>query len=130
MRRTRAVAVAALGLLLGAAAGCGEKSKYVPVSGVVKLNGQPYPNAVVVFQPVGGKDNPNPEVLRELNIREAIRSGLTAEAAVQRVRDDNRTRMNQISDPYLRERLLDLEDLANRLLQHVAGKAPVGRVVY
>jgi phosphotransferase system enzyme I (PtsP) len=58
-------------------------------------------------------------------MREAIRSGLTAEAAVQRVRDDNRTRMNQISDPYLRERLLDLEDLANRLLQHVAGKATV-----
>jgi phosphotransferase system, enzyme I, PtsP len=51
-----------------------------------------------------------------------VRSGLTAEAAVQKVQDDNRARMNQISDPYLRERLLDLEDLANRLLQHVAGE--------
>jgi phosphotransferase system, enzyme I, PtsP len=55
-------------------------------------------------------------------IRETVRGGLTAEAAVQKVQDDNRTRMNQISDPYLRERLLDLEDLANRLLQHVAGE--------
>ncbi len=54
-------------------------------------------------------------------IREAVRSGLTAEAAVQKVQDDNHARMNQISDPYLRERLLDLEDLANRLQQHLAG---------
>src|SRR3546814_20958669 len=30
--------------------------------------------------------------------------------------------MQQVSDPYLRERLLDLEDLAFRLLQHLAGK--------
>jgi phosphotransferase system, enzyme I, PtsP len=56
-------------------------------------------------------------------IREAVRSGLTAEAAVQKVQDDNHARMNQISDPYLRERLLDLEDLANRLQQHLAGGA-------
>ena len=54
-------------------------------------------------------------------IREAVRSGLTAEAAVQKVQDDNRARMHQISDPYLRERLLDLEDLANRLQQHLTG---------
>jgi phosphotransferase system enzyme I (PtsP) len=54
-------------------------------------------------------------------IREAVRSGLTAEAAVQKVQDDNRARMNQVSDPYLRERLADLEDLANRLQQHLAG---------
>src|SRR5262249_27920245 len=50
--------------------------------------------------------------------------GLTAEAAVQKVQDDNRARMSQISDPYLRERLYDLEDLANRLLQHLAGRSP------
>ena len=56
-------------------------------------------------------------------IREAVRSGLTAEAAVQKVQDDNHARMNQISDHYLRERLLDLEDLANRLQQHLAGGA-------
>jgi len=57
-------------------------------------------------------------------IREAVRSGLTAEAAVQKVQDDNRARMHQVSDPYLRERLADLEDLANRLQQHLAGGTP------
>ncbi len=55
-------------------------------------------------------------------IREAIRSGLTAEAAVQRVQDDNSARMAQIADPYIRDRLLDLNDITNRLLQHLAGK--------
>jgi phosphotransferase system enzyme I (PtsP) len=54
-------------------------------------------------------------------IREAIRSGLTAEAAVQKVQNDTRVRMHQIEDDYLRERLSDLEDLNNRLLQHLAG---------
>jgi phosphotransferase system enzyme I (PtsP) len=57
-------------------------------------------------------------------IADAIRSGLTAEAAVQKVADDTRTRMMQVSDPYLRERLLDLEDLANRLQAHLAGRPP------
>jgi phosphotransferase system, enzyme I, PtsP len=55
-------------------------------------------------------------------IREAIRNGLTAEAAVQRVQNDTRARMSQMTDPYIRERLLDLDDLTNRLLQHLAGK--------
>jgi len=54
-------------------------------------------------------------------IVEAINTGLTAEAAVQRVQDDTRARMNQVTDPYLRERLSDLEDLANRLLRHLTG---------
>ncbi len=54
-------------------------------------------------------------------INEAIRTGLTAEAAVQKVHDDTRARMSQITDPYLRERMHDFEDLANRLLQHLAG---------
>jgi phosphotransferase system enzyme I (PtsP) len=57
-------------------------------------------------------------------ITEAVRSGLTAEAAVQKVRDETRSRMLQISEPYLRERLFDLEDLANRLQQYLAGQAP------
>jgi len=57
-------------------------------------------------------------------IADAIRSGLTAQAAVQKVRDETRMRMMQISDPYLRERLLDLEDLANRLQQHLSGRPP------
>jgi phosphotransferase system, enzyme I, PtsP len=52
---------------------------------------------------------------------EAVRSGLTAEAAVQKVRDENRSRMMQLTDPYLRERLFDLEDLANRLLKSLTG---------
>lgn len=56
-------------------------------------------------------------------ICDAIRNGLTAEAAVQRVQNDTRARMSQMTDPYIRERLLDLEDLTNRLLQHLAGKA-------
>jgi phosphotransferase system enzyme I (PtsP) len=54
-------------------------------------------------------------------ITEAVRSGLTAEAAVQKIREETRTRMLQMSDPYLRERLSDLEDLANRLQQFLAG---------
>jgi len=54
-------------------------------------------------------------------IGEAIRSGLTAEGAVQKVHDDMRARMSQITDPYLRERLHDFEDLANRLLTHLSG---------
>ena len=53
-------------------------------------------------------------------ISEAIRTGLTAEAAVQKVHDDTRARMNQITDPYLRERMHDFEDLANRLLQYLS----------
>ena len=52
---------------------------------------------------------------------EAVRSGLTAEAAVQKVQDEHRARMSQMNDPYLRERLADLEDLANRLQQHLSG---------
>ncbi|MDX1581484.1 MAG: phosphoenolpyruvate-utilizing N-terminal domain-containing protein, partial [Alphaproteobacteria bacterium] len=54
-------------------------------------------------------------------IREAIRSGLTAEAAVQRVQVDNRVRMSEVRDPYLRERLSDLDDLSNRLVRHLMG---------
>jgi phosphotransferase system, enzyme I, PtsP len=57
-------------------------------------------------------------------IAEAIKSGLTAEAAAQKVREETRTRMLQVSDPYLRERLIDLEDLANRLQRHLSGKEP------
>jgi phosphotransferase system, enzyme I, PtsP len=50
----------------------------------------------------------------------AIESGLTAEAAVQKARDEVRRQMLQASDPYLRERLVDFEDLANRLQRHLA----------
>ncbi len=54
-------------------------------------------------------------------ISEVISSGLTAEAAVQKVHDDTRVRMSQVSDPVLRERLQDLDDLANRLLSILSG---------
>jgi phosphotransferase system enzyme I (PtsP) len=57
-------------------------------------------------------------------IADAIRSGLTAEAAVQKVRDETSQRMMQASDPYLRERLVDLEDLANRLHRHLSNRLP------
>ena len=57
-------------------------------------------------------------------IADAIRSGLTAEAAVQKVRDETGTRMMQVSDSYLRERLVDLDDLANRLQQHLSKRLP------
>lgn len=52
-------------------------------------------------------------------IREAIAGGLTAEAAVAKVQNDMRGRMSRVADPYIRERLLDLDDLAYRLLQHL-----------
>jgi len=55
-------------------------------------------------------------------ITEAVRSGLTAEAAVLKVKDDTRARLSQATDPYLRERLADLDDLANRLIEHLAGE--------
>jgi phosphotransferase system enzyme I (PtsP) len=55
-------------------------------------------------------------------IREAIHTGLTAEAAVQRVLNEMRARMRQSTDAYLRERLQDLEDLTHRLMQHLQGE--------
>jgi phosphotransferase system enzyme I (PtsP) len=57
-------------------------------------------------------------------VSDVIRSGLTAEAAVQRVASELHDRMRRISDPYLRERLADLEDMAGRLLTALAGDAP------
>ena len=55
-------------------------------------------------------------------INEAIDTGLTAEAAIERVQERNRVRMRSIPDPYLRERLTDLDDLSNRLLRIVSGQ--------
>ncbi|MCD7061239.1 phosphoenolpyruvate--protein phosphotransferase [Pelagibacterium xiamenense] len=54
-------------------------------------------------------------------LEEAIDSGLTAEAAVERVQNDTRARMLRQTDPYLRDRLHDLDDLANRLLRILTG---------
>ncbi len=58
-------------------------------------------------------------------IEAAIRSGLTAEAAVQKVQNDTRARMGSMADAYMRERLLDLDDLTTRLIQHLHGDPPV-----
>src|SRR5215467_2868664 len=52
---------------------------------------------------------------------EAVMTGLTAEAAVERVQSDLRARMLRQTDPYLRERLHDLDDLAYRLLRQLLG---------
>jgi phosphotransferase system enzyme I (PtsP) len=54
-------------------------------------------------------------------LEEAVRNGLTAEAAVERVQNDTRARMQRQSDPYIRDRLHDLDDLANRLLRVLTG---------
>ena len=55
-------------------------------------------------------------------INEAIDSGLTAEAAIERVQQRTRARMRDIDDPLLKERMHDLEDLSNRLMRIVSGR--------
>ncbi|SOB80092.1 PTSINtr with GAF domain, PtsP [Sphingomonas guangdongensis] len=55
-------------------------------------------------------------------INEAIDSGLTAEAAIERVQQRTRMRMREIDDPLLRDRMHDLEDLSNRLIRIVSGR--------
>ena len=58
------------------------------------------------------------------SLEEAVRGGLTAEAAVDRVRNEHRARFAKARDPYIKERLHDFEDLANRLLRVLAGDNP------
>ncbi|MCF3934190.1 phosphoenolpyruvate--protein phosphotransferase [Acuticoccus sp. M5D2P5] len=55
---------------------------------------------------------------------DVVRSGLTAEAAVERVQSDNRARLLRSTDRLVRERLHDLDDLANRLLRELMGRSP------
>jgi phosphotransferase system enzyme I (PtsP) len=55
-------------------------------------------------------------------LQEAIRNGLTAEAAVERVQNDTRAQMTRQTDPFLRDRLHDFDDLANRLLRELMGR--------
>jgi phosphotransferase system enzyme I (PtsP) len=57
-------------------------------------------------------------------VADVIKGGLTAEAAVSRVAGELHDRMRRINDAYLRERLADLEDLANRLLTTLMGETP------
>ncbi|MFN7012298.1 MAG: phosphoenolpyruvate--protein phosphotransferase [Allorhizobium sp.] len=57
-------------------------------------------------------------------MEEAIHNGLTAEAAVEKVQSDTKARMIRLTDPYLRERMHDFDDLANRLLRQLTGFSP------
>ena len=54
-------------------------------------------------------------------VAEVIGGGFSAEAAVQRVAGELHDRMRRLTDPYLRERLADIEDMAGRLLSALAG---------
>ena len=63
------------------------------------------------------------------SLQDAVHSGLTAEAAVERVRSEHRAGLGQARDPYLRERVHDLEDLNDRLLRHLAGEGGKARVL-
>ena len=56
-------------------------------------------------------------------MRDAIKHGMTAEAAVARVQNDTRSRMMAHTDPYLRERLKDLDELSERLLRVLQGRS-------
>ena len=56
-------------------------------------------------------------------LKEAVKAGLTAEAAVERVQNDTRARMPRTAEPFWRERFGDLEDLADRLQRILVGKA-------
>jgi len=55
-------------------------------------------------------------------MRDAVRTGLTAEAGVERVQDETRLRVQRMGDPILRERAHDFDDLARRLLRHLTGE--------
>ncbi len=56
----------------------------------------------------------------EMRLKDGIRSGLSAEASVERVRQEHRAKFQAAKDPYLRDRLHDFEDLDNRLLRALA----------
>ena len=53
-----------------------------------------------------------------------MRNGLTAEAGVEKVQSDMRARLSTVTDPYLRERMSDFDDLANRLLRQLISGEP------
>ncbi len=72
----------------------------------------------------------------EAKLKHGVRAGLSADAAVERIRGEHRAKLNAARDPYLRERLHDLEDLDNRLLRALAGVStgaaqalPVGAIL-
>jgi phosphotransferase system enzyme I (PtsP) len=55
-------------------------------------------------------------------MKEAIKRGMTAEAAVERAQNDTRARMLRQADSYWRERLRDLDELSDRLLRILSGR--------
>ena len=55
-------------------------------------------------------------------MEQSIESGLSAEAAVEKEQSEARSRLQQVPDPYLRDRLHDLDDLSNRLLRILTGQ--------
>jgi phosphotransferase system, enzyme I, PtsP len=55
-------------------------------------------------------------------MEEDIARGLSAEAAVEKEQSAARARLEQVPDPYLRDRLHDLDDLSNRLLRILTGQ--------
>ncbi|PQO22488.1 phosphoenolpyruvate--protein phosphotransferase [Rhodobacteraceae bacterium WD3A24] len=55
-------------------------------------------------------------------MEEDIDRGLSAEAAVEKEQSVARARLHTAPDPYLRERLHDLDDLSNRLLRILTGQ--------
>jgi phosphotransferase system enzyme I (PtsP) len=58
-------------------------------------------------------------------MRDAVRTGLTAEAAVERVQDETRLRVQR--EPVLRDHAHDLDDLARRLLRYLTGEDAANR---
>lgn len=81
--------------------------------------------------PLGGESRDILETYRMLahdpswasRLFDAVSSGLSAEAAVDRARREHRARLQNAKDSYLRDRLHDLEDLDNRLLRLLSGHA-------
>ncbi|MEM8538471.1 MAG: phosphoenolpyruvate--protein phosphotransferase [Pseudomonadota bacterium] len=55
-------------------------------------------------------------------MEEDVQNGLSAEAAVEKEQSLARSRMSRAADPYLRERLSDLDDISNRLLRILTGQ--------
>ena len=55
-------------------------------------------------------------------MEQSIENGLSAEAAVEKEQSQARARLQLVPDPYLRDRLNDLDDLSNRLLRILTGQ--------
>jgi hypothetical protein len=76
----------AAGALLAAIVSCSGGQKYAPVSGVVTIDGVPYPDAVISFQPIGTSGNPNPgrgsSAYTDANGRFVLKSDNGADGAI------------------------------------------------